>query len=141
MLISRSVRSGLVPICACAALAACQKPVDEAAGLEARALAASALDLTVVAVSVPPRVAPGRTLEVSLSVKNTGTTTWNPGDVVLKYAGDGPFSGADLVVRTTVRPNRSSPLQKRPSEQVTSVVAVMLGPSAVPAYAARHARA
>src|SRR5260370_1060511 len=54
--------------------------------------------LTVVSKSVAPRAKPGGTLAVSITVKNTGSTTWRTGSVTLAYVGDAGVTNATLAL-------------------------------------------
>lgn len=96
-----SPSAALVAVC----LAACAREPSGPTGL---AQEVSSGSLAIVSVSIPPRVQPGRTLAVSITVRNTGSTTWSAGGVQLVYGGDAGFSGATLTLGTQTRPNATA---------------------------------
>lgn len=67
-----------------------------------------ALDLSVVSVTIGPRVAPNGTLPVSITVKNTGTDAWTAGNVTLSFKGEGTWSNANLVLGSNTAPNANA---------------------------------
>lgn len=52
----------------------------------------------------PPRVAPGGTLPVSVSVLNSGTATWKQSEVRLVFPEQAPWSGGRLELAKQVKP-------------------------------------
>ena len=62
-------------------------------------------DLQVIAVTIAPRVVPGGSLPVSITVKNTGSQTWKAGTVSLTYTGEPGFSNTTLTIAGAVKPN------------------------------------
>ena len=50
--------------------------------------------LTVVSTSISPRVTPGGSLAVSITVKNISTTTWQPGTMKLAFTSDGGWTNS-----------------------------------------------
>src|SRR5262249_60159238 len=64
--------------------------------------------LSVVSVNVPPRVKPGGKLSVAITVKNTGSTTWRTGAVVLSYTGESGFTGTTLALPKDTKPQATA---------------------------------
>src|SRR5262245_52616705 len=60
--------------------------------------------LSVVSVNVPPRAKPAGTLAVTITLRNTGSTTWNKASVVLRFTGDAGWTNADLPLTATTAP-------------------------------------
>ena len=66
---------------------------------------ASKLAFSVVSVGAPKRIAPGGSAQVTITLKNTGTSTWQPGTVGLNYVGDAAITTARLPLAKTTKPN------------------------------------
>jgi hypothetical protein len=67
--------------------------------------APSTHDLTVVSASVAPRVAPGGSLAVTVTAKNTGSTVWSASSVKLVYVGIGTWTGSTLTLAANTKKN------------------------------------
>src|SRR5262245_50588665 len=86
--------------------------------LAAASAAVAAPSSTLVSTSIPPRVLPNGTLAVSITLKNTGNTTWTPGSMQLTFTGD-----------AAAWPNASFALDKRttPNKQATFTGSLQAG--------------
>jgi len=86
--------------------------------LGAASAAVAAPSSTLVSTSIPPRVLPKGTLAVSITLRNTGNTTWTPGSMQLTFTGD-----------AAAWPNASFALDKRttPNKQATFTGSLQAG--------------
>ncbi|MSP60807.1 MAG: hypothetical protein EXR72_10790 [Myxococcales bacterium] len=60
----------------------------------------------MVSVGVPARVAPGGSLAVTITARNTGTTTCTASAVKLAFTGEGTWSGATLTLAAATKTNQ-----------------------------------
>jgi hypothetical protein len=65
-------------------------------------------DLQLVSAQVGERVAPGGSLSVKITVRNTGSATWEAGAVELGFTGEGTWTGANLALTKRTRPKETA---------------------------------
>ena len=80
---------GVLLVCSCAGR-------DDIGGSEREVTAK--LAFSVVSVGAPARIAPGGTAPITITLKNTGSTTWQPGTVKLSYVCEAGIATAGLAL-------------------------------------------
>src|SRR5262249_38062172 len=63
---------------------------------------------------VGPRVKPGGSLAATVTLKNTGGTTWQAGTVKLSFQGDGAGTKADMALSKKTKPNGTATFPTTP---------------------------
>ncbi len=66
--------------------------------------AAAFYDAADVVVQAPAAAAPGQTIDVTITARNSGTETWRLGEVDFQFTGDPAWQGADLALGAETAP-------------------------------------